>query len=250
MDTKEATAKPDEPVVQAEASAADAPPVETTQTETPPKVAAGAFAKMVGKAQIVGLLKMAKMGREVFGRVISPVKAVLSLPLLVFQGSFASRLISLGFAASVLLVLITGYKLTKRFVPASWFNSTKVQTADSFNKYLEQQKEYAIASASVLFLERHTTTVTSEGGKVRYLEVEFYAECDQPDTCRTVKGHMIGIRELLTTAIQGRSYDKLITESGKETFRQDVLRALNDGLVKWKIKGSIRRIFMTSFVMA
>jgi flagellar basal body-associated protein FliL len=207
----------------------------------------GAAQALQGIAKSIGGALQAMGGRA--GRKIGGViGAILSVPLLVFRGSIASRLISVGFVASVLLLTITGYKLSKRFMPR--FQPSKSVAATSFNAYLEQQKEYAIASASVVFLERYTATVKSEAGKVANLEVELYAECDAPDTCTAVKARMSAIKEVISSAIQEQSYDDLITDEGKDTFKAMLVREINRRLSGWDVRGNIRRVFFSHFIMA
>lgn len=216
-----------------------------------------------------------KLGSGVLGRIKDTILGILSVPLLIVRGDLSARLLLLGFVSSLALLAITSMQLFERFAPRRGLKTPHsvpaghevegnaeqgVDHEDSgeeeedlsggVSKFFEEQKRLTVATANVLYLDRFSATLRSDYDKAKVFEVEVYVECDAPETSALLKAHYDEVRELISSAVQGQVYEQLITEDGKNGFRQRIVDAVNGGLqTKWKSGGVVRRVFFTKFIM-
>lgn len=218
---------------------------EGAKKEEPSKANAAAdAAKNAAKA---GLDAFKKIGTGAAGKLVHSLKSIASLPLLIFRGDLNTRLLTLGFAASLVLICVAAARLYERFMPAA--PSAHTAAGSSMSKFLEGEKQLAIATANMVFLDKFSASVSASTGGVKVLEFELFVENDSPETSSIVKGHLEEVREFVANAIQGLDYDKLITPEGKDALKKHLTEALNRGLKRWTKKGQIKQLFFTRFVM-
>ena len=181
---------------------------------------------------------------------------ILRLPLLLFTGDLSTKLLMMGFVTSLALIALTSLQLIQHFGPRVGFHvggagghGEQKELEGGLTRFFGAQKELQIATANLLFLEKFSASLRAESGNVRAFDAEIYLECDSPDTSAFLKGRVDQVRELVSGAIQGQVYEKLMTDEGKLEFRQTIAEAVNRGLQRWKVRGSIKRVFFSRFVM-
>ncbi len=189
----------------------------------------------------------AALGR-VFGGAKGSVIAFITLPLLLFKGDLASRILTFGFMASVLLLVMTSRQLYERFIPQHIKTPTS-EAGQGVTKFLEEEKKLAIMTANVLFLERFSGSLDSGPGLPGVFELELYVEADSPESAAILRAHLPQAREMVSGVIQGRKYEALMTDAGKNALRQDILGAVNRTLRRWATKGQVKKVYFTKFVM-
>lgn len=117
------------------------------------------------------------------------------------------------------------------------------------NKLFEQEKEFAIATANLVFLDRFSSSLSAKTGRIQVYEFELFIENDSPETSAIVKAHIEEVREFVANAMQGQSYEELLSVEGKEKLKKHLTEALNRGLKRWTKTGSVKRLYFTRFVM-
>ena len=201
------------------------------------KNAAAAAARKVGDA----------LG-GVFGGAKDSVIGFITLPLLLFRGDWTSRILTFGFMASVLLLVMTSTQLYHRFIPKH-VAAPVSEASMGMTRFLEEEKKIAIMAANVLFLERFSGSLDSGPGLPGVFEIELYVEADSPESAAVLRAHLPQAREMVSGVIQGRKYEVLLTDEGKNTLRRDILEAVNRTLRRWATKGEVKKVYFTRFVM-
>lgn len=192
-----------------------------------------------------GLAVIQGLGLKLRGLAVS----ILLLPLLLFRGDLMTRILMVGLLASIGLLVMTGGQLYRRFLADLKVKPEKTEMGQGLAAFLQAQKDMTVAAANMVFLERFSASLRSESGAVRSLELEIYVESDKPETGNLLKSRLPEIREMVSAAIQGQAYDRLMTEEGKLAFRQQIAETITRGIHKWKSKGSVKSVFFTKFVM-
>lgn len=231
------------------AAAAPTPAGPAAPTATPVKSADAAkeAAKKASKA-------IASAGLKAAGQVGSSLKktliSIVSLPLLIFKGDLSTRLLTLGFVASLVLAGISATQIYERFFAKFRKNESKTEMGQGMSQFLAQQKELAIASANVVYLDKFSTSITAQTGDVKAVEIEIFLECDAPETSTALRAQMNEAREIVSRSLEGQNYERLMTEQGKEELKRRVAKVLNSALHdKWNSKGKIHRVFLTRLLM-
>lgn len=220
-------------------------PGEASKEAAPDKKAAAAAAAKAGFQAVKGLSK------GVAGKFFGIVKGIVSLPLLLFRGDLLTRLLMLGFLASLGLVGLASHRLFQRFV-APYIAAAKKgdsKAGSGMNSYFEQEKELAIATANLVFLDKFSATFQATVGAMSVFEFELFVENDSPETSSIVKARTAEIRELVANAIQGQSYDALLLPEGKEQLKERIADHINKGLKRWTPGGKVKKVYFTKFVM-
>jgi flagellar basal body-associated protein FliL len=229
---------------------------------TPPSDAAAAPAPSKVEMAKAKLAAFGSLGKGALGKLSGVLKTVLVAPLAIprailgalIGGELSTKLLVVGFFASVGLLAFTGLQLYQtvmherevaRAAALEEAAKTKLQKA-----LFEQEKEQ-INAANVLFLDKFSGILNNDGGTVpnRSFELEVYIECNEPDTCSYVKGNTAPFKEKIAEALQGQTYDDLITDTGKEKLREKISESVGEVLEHWHEGASVRRVYFTHFQM-
>lgn len=214
-----------------------------------------ALAKVKEKLQLVvhglkNIPALIKDLRQNFkARVVDFVKSIVSLPMLIVRGDLATRLLLLGFAASVALLAMTSAQLVQRFAPKRTASKPQAHVMTEEERKAEEQKALQLVSANMLFLDSFTASLVVKGGRDQKIQLEMYLEANEPETSAILRGHLPQVRETVASAIQGQLYDDLLTEEGKEKFKSQLIVALNKTLAHWTKTGKVKAVFFTRFIM-
>jgi flagellar basal body-associated protein FliL len=182
------------------------------------------------------------------------VKAIVLSPVVILRGlihgDLATKILTFGFAASVVLLVVSGSKLYRRYVvPHLPKTGVKTEAGDNINKFVNEQKELQLAASNLLYLDKFTATLTHSPGRASAYEVELFLECDEPKTSDWARAHLDQVREWVANTLQNQDYDKLLTEDGKNELRAKIIERVNHGFKHEHNTGVIRRVFFTRFAM-
>lgn len=189
------------------------------------------------------------LGPALVASVKSVIQSVLDFPRLLIQSDLLTRILILGFIASVCLLCVTGVRLYKRFGPKPPSPHVKTHEEIAEERALEEQKQLKILASNIVFLEMFSANLVSKREKVKKFELELYVEADSPETAGKIKGHILQVREAVSSTIQGLRAEELITDEGKLKLKAGLLSAINSGLKKWAPGGVAKRIYFTRFQM-
>ena len=190
------------------------------------------------------------------GGVISGIfKVPASLVSGIFTGSLFTKLISLGFLASLGVLGYSGFEIYNKFLKpmlpqkAATVVASTTSAGSGINALAKLQREQSIAINKLVFMDRFSAAM--HGGRMdsKAYELEFAMECDDPETARFIKTKLVDFREAVSIALQGGDYDDLITDDGKEKLKKRIAHAVAERLKHHKIKGHIYKIHFTRFVM-
>lgn len=182
------------------------------------------------------------------------LRSLLQLPLLLVHGDLMTRLVLLGFVASVAVLAITGRQLLSRFAPSPTAEHGEGHGeghGDAHGHDAEHEQTPEALSENILFLERFSANLVSDVERIKTLDIELYVEADSPETRAVLKANLQKVRETISNTIQGQKYDTLISEAGKAELRQKLIEALNKGLKRWSSEhsGKVKKVFFTTFIM-
>ncbi|MEW6056052.1 MAG: flagellar basal body-associated FliL family protein [Bdellovibrionota bacterium] len=198
-----------------------------------------------------GLGSAGKFAKGALGGLKSAIVALVSLPLLLLRGDLLTKVLTAGLLVSVLLIGLTSVKLYQRFIhPLMPAKDSSSVASQGMNKFVEEQKQLAIAASNLVFLERFQTSIHSPKAKMGILEFELYVECDKPETSAVVRTKLAQLHEAISIVAQDQNYDDLIGDEGKDALKEKILKAVNASLKRLKIKGSIKNVYFTKFIMA
>ncbi|MBI3555256.1 MAG: flagellar basal body-associated FliL family protein [Deltaproteobacteria bacterium] len=226
-------------------------PAHESETSEPKESAKQKATAAAGAARDAAKAALGNLGNtvgKVFGGAKGTIIAFITLPLLIFKGDLTSRILTFGFLASVLLVFLTSSQLYHRFVPQHVKTPT-TEAGQGVTRFLEEEKKIAIMAANVLFLERFSGSLDSGPGQPSVFELELYVEADSPESAAILRAHLPQTREMVSGVIQGRKYEALITDEGKNALKRDILDAVNRTLRRWAAKGQVKKVYFTKFVM-
>lgn len=230
--------------------AASAPAPDASAEASGPSKADAAKAKLAA---------LGNVGKGAIGKLGGPLKALLRLPLDlpralfegIFKGELSTKLLVLGFFASIGLMAFTGVQLYRtvmlereqaRAAHDEHEAKTKLQQA------LHEQEKAQIDPANVLFLDKFSGFLTGDA-RAQGFELEVYIECNEPDTCSHIKASPAPFKEKVTEALQGQSYDELLTDTGKEKLREKISESVGVALAEWQLGASVKRVYFTHFQM-
>lgn len=137
-----------------------------------------------------------------------------------------------------------------RLAPSSNKSDTSTGEGKELGAFLKNQKELTIAAQNVVFLERFSAQLSPSRSRARLMEVEIAVELDDPKTSQFVKAKFIQIKEAVSIALQGKSYEEMLQESGKENLKKEIIKSINEIFEKNEFHGQVERVFFTRFVMA
>jgi flagellar basal body-associated protein FliL len=193
------------------------------------------------------------------GKVLERAKRVplllLSLPVRAFRSVLSFELQSLAFIASLILLawgLVQAYELLAEPKLRVYLEKRKQGSShgEDLGDFIKAQKELAIASKNLVFLERFSGRLAPGPSKAALFEVEIAVELDEPATAGFVSGQLIPFKEVVSEALQSWKYEELMTEEGKEKLKGRIAEVLTDLLHKRRGSGEVKRVFFTRFVLA
>ncbi len=209
------------------------PPKPEAEKEQKPKVK---FNPMVFIRPVIESIKSVSLG-------------IKDVPKMVLKGDASQRFLVLGFVAGLTLLIISAQQIMKRWSPPSGPKKHVMTVEEEMLARFEKQEAYKRAEKSLAFLEKAKTTIQDKEGKETVMSVEFYAECDSPDTARWIRDNLDKMKEAVSSSIQGFKLEPLMTDEGKEDLKASVAEGLNKAYIKEhggkKDAGKIVKVFIS-----
>ncbi len=235
-----------------DSSADTNPPKEVKKGIANAKVAAKQVAAQAAKQALAQF----KAVSGLFGKIILGLRSfamgLLHFPLILVRGSFSSRLLFLAFLSSLVLLIVSGIQIFNRFIPKILIKreqQSQTQMGGHLGDFFQLQKQFAIESKKLVYLEEFSAFLNSESGHIKAYNIEIYAECDRPETSALLKARFDEMREVVSGALQGQKYEVLLTPQGKEQFKKHIALTINNWIKKKKHEGHVTRLFFTILMM-
>ncbi|MBI2605208.1 MAG: flagellar basal body-associated FliL family protein [Deltaproteobacteria bacterium] len=204
---------------------------------------------------------------SVSGRFSSSLAAIARLPIqllkvlfnslvnLFIRGDLMTKFLVLGFAAGIALVLFTSSEIYTRYFKrtdtgdvAGGHGGKKAEIAADFDVFLKARQSRLQAIENLVFLEGFSADLPAGKGEVKVFEVEVFVECDRPETAAWVKAHISQTKETVSTVLQSKTYEQIITKEGKDRLKGEIVTSLN-ALIHKSFEGKVKRAYFSHLIM-
>ncbi|MBM70498.1 MAG: flagellar basal body protein FliL [Haliea sp.] len=101
--------------------------------------------------------------------------------------------------------------------------------------------------AAYMPLEKFLVNFDHKGG-MRYIQTDIQLMAYEPAALENAQRNMPAVRNRLIMLLSDQDFDALRTVEGKETLRQDVLKAVNE-VLKLSGQDAVQDVYFTSFVL-
>ncbi len=239
-----------------------------TPTQAPPQKSDEAAAALATKEKLQkGIGHLKGVFGKVSGRFSSSLAAVAKLPIqllkvlfnslvhLLIRGDLMTKFLILGFAAGIALVLFTSGEIYTRYLKrpeagdiAGGQAGKKAEIAADFDVFLKARQSQLQAIENLVFLEGFSADIPAGKGEVKVFEVEVFVECDKPETAAWVRAHLSQSKETVSTVLQSKTYEQLITNEGKNRLKGEIVTSLNT-LIQKSFAGKVKRAYFSHLIM-